>query len=124
MDEKTKAVFETWSSAKFVGQAVRGEDVEELYQAFKHRFVEDFFSKAPEPDPANPYGVGVVNLAANKVNAEKVIEEFKEVVLASLDGLAHFEKKLEELGATDSAMLAHVLTVAFKGLLKKHGFED
>ena len=134
MDEKTKAVFETWASQKFSGHHVRGEDIEELYQAFKARFVEDFFSKAPEPDPANPYGGGVVNFASNRV--KKVIEswqdakEFGKSFDVSTEEFQDVMQALEEVVEIMSApwnpdkVHPYALVDAMGLWLKKWGFDE
>lgn len=75
MDEKTKEVFGIWAGS-LENCFVRGAHVEELYQAFKNRFVEDFFTKAPEPDQTNPFGVEMVYLSSDK----KKVEALKEAV--------------------------------------------
>lgn len=59
----------------------------------------------------------------NHDEAMQALEEFKEVVVESLDSLALFEKEFISMGKKDHANLAITFKFLFKKLLTNHGFE-
>lgn len=98
------------------------ENIEELYQAFKARFIEEFFPKSKLPEPSNPYGGGTIYLASD----DKKVEALKEAeqLLLKVEGI-----KWDALSGgietdADDAVMNRIPFDEIAKWLKRWGFDE
>lgn len=117
------------------GQEKVGPLVEDLYQAFKSRLIDEGLSKTTEPEPANHYGGGLVNFPLPK-RVKKVMEAWRDAIEfgrsfdVSSEEFQDVMQALEEVVEIMSApwnpdkVHPYALVDAMGLWLKKWGFEE